>query len=110
MAHVQKCDSCGALTTPQNPVANRAYGTTIGDSSDISIHIKFPSKWQHSDLCQQCVAGIIRSRFAEICGLLAPYQPGRVAGFVQDVVPEEGLTKQEKQALSILSRRLLSGS
>ncbi len=83
MAHVAKCDSCGALDDVTYRV-EQEYDHIALNSAGLRISIEIPHKYKHDHLCKRCVHGIVSARFAELCGLLAPYQPARVAGFVQD--------------------------
>lgn len=107
MAHIAKCDSCGALDEVKNRV-EQEYDHVSLNSAGLRISIEIPSNYRHDHLCRRCVHGIVSARFGELCGLLAPYQPVRVAGFVQDgQIDEAPLTKSERAALSVLSRRLL---
>ena len=107
MAHVAKCDSCGKLDDVSNRVELERNDIDLR-SPGLCISVDIPSKHQHHQLCRECVHKIISARFAELCGLLAPYQPARVAGFIQaESVQEQPLSTDERQALAILSRRLL---
>lgn len=107
MAHVAKCDSCGSLDEIQNRVDKVLSELNIA-ATGLKISVAIPLKLRDQHLCKQCQDGIVSARFAELCGLLAPYQPARVAGFIQaGPVVDEPLSKYERAALAILSRRLL---
>jgi hypothetical protein len=112
MSHVSKCDSCGTLDDVSNRVLMEGNDIDL-HSSGLRITVDIPRNQSHSHLCRECVRRIISARFAELCGMLAPYQPARVAGFVQGgvtgsaTVDEQPLSADERKALTILSRRLL---
>lgn len=126
MARIPKCDNCGVLHTAQNPVTEQRndtiYLTSSGNCGDpgylsISVTPSAHGKDGHDqhrtrDTCKNCLDEIVRSRFAELCGMLAPYQPSRVAGFAQSAIPanngeDRPITKAERNALRLLSQRLL---
>lgn len=109
MSNVKKCDCCGVLTTPGNRVLQQDRNPTVRlNTDDIVILIDLPNSMSEEDICQHCIDEVVRSKFAGACGLLAPYQPARVSGFVQDGKIEDiTLTKEERKALSLLSHRLL---
>lgn len=112
MANVKQCDKCGAFDTNANAVERESVVTVLHPDNDslLSIYVPIPRGWNGRDLCRECVAQIIRERFSDICAMLAPYQPARVAGFVQVALPpvdSSPLSEAERQALSILSKRLL---
>lgn len=109
MAQVDKCDNCGILQNLQNPVASQGDTLYLRGKDQLVICISLPSDWQRADLCQNCVADIIRARFAEICGLIAPYQPMRVPGFIQDT-EEAPLSGAERKALAVLKHRVLKAA
>ena len=126
MAKIPQCDNCGAFHTQQNPVTEQTHDTIYLSNGDINkpghlgisvtpaAHGK-DSVYEHRtrDTCKNCLDDIVRSRFAELCAMIAPYQPARIAGFVQDVATigaeAEGtrITKAERDALKLLSQRLL---
>jgi hypothetical protein len=110
MAQVTKCDNCGGLQSTANPIKLEIQHFTL-EGKGLMITVRLPHRWDRAELCANCVADIIRSRFAELCGMLAPYQPARVSGFIQaqpESETEPSLTKEERKALALLSRRLLA--
>lgn len=108
MSTIAKCDSCGTLNDTSNPVETR-YDDIDIRGKGLLITVDIPQRFQRSHLCKRCLDAIISARFAELCGLLAPYQPARVSGFIQGgaSVEDAPMTKEERAALSVLSRRLL---
>ena len=112
MARIPKCDNCGNLHSVSNPVVTQRDRVYL-ESQGLTICIAIPSDFRNADLCQVCVDSIIQARFSDLCGMLAPYQPARVPGFVQLPVtafPEEKLSQDERRAIKLLSRRLLEQS
>lgn len=127
MAKIPKCDNCGVLHSEQNPVTEKSHDTIYLHNGDvnkpghlsISISPAAHGKDDHHqyrtrDTCKKCLDDIVRSRFAELCGMLAPYQPARVAGFNQSGIgmtleeqEEKPLTAAELKALRALGQRLL---
>lgn len=116
MASVPKCDSCGELQSNGN-VIERVYSSfqirqtekKNSDKTDLTIYISIPDQWRDSDLCRNCCREIIAARFAELCAMLAPYQPARVTGFLQNGTAhdEAPLSKEDRKALLGAVRRLL---
>jgi hypothetical protein len=109
MAKIAKCDNCSTLNSASNPV-DREHQTLYIRASGLDICITIPHEWQMKDLCADCCANIIKARFADLCGMIAPYQPQRVAGFIQAPIEKDEsapMTKSERKMLADLSRRLL---
>lgn len=115
MAEVKKCDHCGSLTTVGNPVKREGSTLVLSSGGDennsnyhLAIYIPIPAKWRGTDLCSTCSKEIITSRFSDLCAMLAPYQPSRVSGFIQDgVAGDEKMTKEERKVLMSLAARML---
>jgi len=125
MARIPKCDNCGVLHTAQNPVTEKSCDSiylsngSINEPGYLGITITpaahgkdMHHTYRSRDTCKKCLDDIVRSRFAELCGMLAPYQPSRVAGFAQSITQETNdedrpITKAERDALKLLSQRLL---
>ena len=121
MAKIPKCDNCGVLHTAQNPVTEKSHDSIYLANGDINkpgylgititpaAHGK-DKNYERHDMCKKCLDDIVRSRFVELCAMLAPYQPARVVGFAQGITPiepEDAITTDELEALKLLSRRLL---
>lgn len=118
MAHVKKCDLCGTMDDSVKTYHNRIFMLTEEDRKSgalVKLEICLPGfkgiSYETKELCHPCLSELIRQCMPALFGLLKPFQPQRVPGFVQGVVVEETAPElsnaEARQMLARLSRKLL---
>lgn len=111
MATVYKCDNCGAFDSMENhlkkipafPIETNEYLFTKDRHIEIKIRIPW-DKREDGHLCDICWRAIVSSRFADLCGLIAPYQPTRTAGLVQGTAAVKAMPEITEGDLQLLRR------
>lgn len=124
MAHVKKCDLCGAMDKSVETYRRHwgvtgskrssGIGKTMASDCQVLLDVLLPVSIWDKEVCLRCftVNIVVPLVMPILMDLLRPYRPECVPGFIQGVVVEEEAqpelsAAETQQLLTLLSRKLL---